>query len=211
MKIQFHHPPKYGRRIILMLLGVLVQGFGLSLLIRIQMGTDPCSSFTQGVANYIPFSFGTCQLLCHLVNFLFVIRYDRSFIGWGTVGNMVFLGYIADGFTYLYDTLAPSEFGKQGMHVYLLLVIGLCALMVGAATYMSAGIGSSPYDALPFIIADHVKKLPFKYVRMLWDIAFMVAGLLLGGDVGIVTVAVAFFVGPVISKIKDFVTKRFLS
>ena len=43
---------------------------------------------------------------------------------------------------------------------------------------------------------------------MLWDIAFMAAGFALGGSVGIVTVAVAFFCGPVVAwmqkKLTDF-------
>ena len=67
---------------------------------------------------------------------------------------------------------------------------------------MCAGIGSSPYDAVPFIISEHVKKPNFKGVRMIWDIGFMLAGLLLGGDVGVVTVAVAFFLGPVITYVQ---------
>ena len=67
---------------------------------------------------------------------------------------------------------------------------------------MSAGLGSSPYDALPFIISERCNKLSFKAIRMLWDIAFMVGGFLLGGDVGIVTIAVAFFLGPVIAWIQ---------
>ena len=33
---------------------------------------------------------------------------------------------------------------------------------------------------------------------MTWDICFMSAGAILGGDVGIVTVAVALFMGPAI-------------
>ncbi len=64
---------------------------------------------------------------------------------------------------------------------------------------MCAGLGSSPYDAMPFIISRHVKKVSFKVVRMIWDISFMTAGFLLGGDVGIVTVLVAFFLGPIIT------------
>lgn len=46
---------------------------------------------------------------------------------------------------------------------------------------MCAGLGSSPYDAMPFIISRHVKKVSFKVVRMIWDISFMTAGFLLGG------------------------------
>ena len=64
---------------------------------------------------------------------------------------------------------------------------------------MCAGLGSSPYDAMPFIISRRVKKVSFKVVRMIWDISFMTAGFVLGGDVGIVTVVVAFFLGPIIT------------
>ena len=34
---------------------------------------------------------------------------------------------------------------------------------------------------------------------MIWDISFMVIGFVLGGDVGIVTILVAFFLGPIIT------------
>lgn len=81
---------------------------------------------------------------------------------------------------------------------YLLLPFGLVVFLFGAAAYMCSGLGSSPYDALPFIISNRVKRLSFKIVRMLWDIAFMLAGFILGGTVGIVTVAVAFFCGPIV-------------
>lgn len=80
-----------------------------------------------------------------------------------------------------------------------LLVPVLIVFILGAATYMTAGLGSSPYDAMPFIISHKCKKIPFKAIRMIWDISFMAAGFALGGDVGIVTLGVAFFLGPVIS------------
>lgn len=198
----FARPPKFRNRMIMMIVGVLLQGFGLSLLINLELGTDPCSCLTQGVTNYLPLSFGTCQLLCHLVTFAFVIRFDLSQIGFGTIGNMVCLGYISDFFRWIWSMVLPTDFFEQKLVCYLLLVPVLAVFCVGAATYMSAGLGSSPYDALPFIISEHNKKLPFKVIRMLWDIAFMIGGLLLGGDVGIVTVAVAFFLGPIISLIQ---------
>lgn len=78
----------------------------------------------------------------------------------------------------------------------------LAVFLLGAAAYMCAGLGSSPYDALPFIISGHVRRFPFKIVRMLWDISFMAAGFVLGGDVGIVTILVAFFLGPIITGVQ---------
>ncbi|MDE5589110.1 MAG: hypothetical protein K2J60_08205 [Acetatifactor sp.] len=206
----FARPPKFKNRLVMVIIGVMLQGFGLSLLIKLNLGTDPCSCLTQGVIRYVPISFGTAQLLCHLVTFLFVIRFDMSLIGFGTIGNMVFLGYIADFWGWVWDRTAPEGFFQQTGVRYGLLVPVLIVFILGASTYMTAGLGTSPYDGLPFIISNHVRKLSFKAVRMIWDISFMVVGFLLGGDVGIVTVAVAFFLGPVITWVGTKL-KRFIS
>lgn len=195
----FERPPKFKKRMIMMICGVVSQGLGLSLLRAVNLGTDPCSCLTQGVNNYLPFSFGTCQLLCHLVTFIFVIRFDISKIGFGTIGNMFFLGYISDFFKWLWELLLPAGFFDITAVRYALLLPSLVIFLLGAAAYMCAGLGSSPYDGLPFIISSHVKRFSFKAVRIMWDVAFMAGGLVLGGDVGIVTIAVAFFLGPVIT------------
>ncbi len=195
----FARPPKFKNRLLMMVIGVMLQGFGLALLIKLNLGTDPCSCLTQGVIRYVPISFGTAQLLCHMVTFLFVIRFDMSLIGFGTIGNMVCLGYIADFWGWVWNRCLPEGFFAQPAVRYGLLLPVLAVFILGAATYMTAGLGTSPYDGLPFILSKHIHKLSFKAVRMLWDIAFMAAGFLLGGDVGIVTAAVAFFLGPVIA------------
>lgn len=194
----FARPPHFAKRLILMICGVIVQGFGLSVLRAISLGVDPCSCLTQGVTNYLPLSFGTCQLLCHLITFAFVIRYDMSYIGFGTVGNMCFLGYISDFFTWVWELALPAGFFESTPVRYSLLPPGLAGLLFGAAAYMCSGLGSSPYDALPFIISHRVKRLSFKVIRILWDIAFIAAGFALGGTVGIVTIASAFFCGPIV-------------
>ncbi len=195
----FSRPPHFAKRLILMTLGVIVQGLGLSILRAVNLGVDPCSCLTQGVTNYLHLSFGTCQLLCHLVTFAFVIGFDMSYIGFGTVGNMCFLGYISDFFAWILETALPNGFFDVTLNRFLILPFGLAVFLLGAAAYMCSGLGSSPYDALPFIISNRVKRLSFNLIRMLWDIAFMIAGFLLGGTVGIVTAAVAFFCGPVVS------------
>lgn len=195
----FARPPHFTKRLIIMILGVIIQGLGLSILRAINLGVDPCSCLTQGVTNYLPLSFGTCQLLCHLITFAFVIGCDMSYIGFGTIGNMCFLGYISDFFAWILESILPSGFFEANLPRYLFLLPGLAVFLFGAAAYMCSGLGSSPYDALPFIISNRVKRPPFKIIRMLWDIAFMIAGFVLGGTVGIVTIAVAFFCGPVVA------------
>ncbi len=204
----FGRPAPFLRRLLVMIIGVTVQGFGLSILRAINLGVDPCSCLTLGVANFVPFSFGTCQLLCHLVTFAFVAGLDMSYIGFGTVGNMCFLGYISDFFTWLWRLILPAGFFGAAAVRYALLLPGLAGLLFGAAAYMCSGLGSSPYDALPFIISHRVKRISFRTVRMLWDLAFMAAGFALGGSVGVVTVAVAFFCGPIVAWMQKKLTSR---
>lgn len=182
-----------------MILGVITQGLGLSLLLQIDLGTDPCSCLTLGVIRFLPVSFGTAQLLCHLITFTFVMLFDRSKIGFGTIGNMVFLGYISDFFTWIWNKVIPEGFFSQGYRNWICLLPALLIFVCGAAAYMTADLGMSPYDGLPFIISAHLPKVPFKLVRIIWDSSFMLAGFLLGGAVGIVTILVAFFLGPVIA------------
>ena len=136
------------------------------------------------------------------MTFVFVVRFDLSRIGFGTIGNMCFLGYISDFFQWIWSLILPAGFFSLTTSRYVLLIPSLAVFLVGAAAYMCAGLGSSPYDALPFILSKHVKRFSFKVVRMIWDIAFMIGGFLLGGDVGIVTVLVAFFLGPVITLVQ---------
>ena len=195
----FVRPPKFWTRMLMMIIGVTLQGLGLSFLRQLNFGTDPCSLLTQGVEAHVPLSFGTCQLLCHLVTFVFVLRFDVSYIGFGTVGNMVFLGYISDFFSWVWSMVLPEGFLNQPVVEWALLIPVLAVFILGAATYMCAGLGSSPYDALPFIISNHFEKVPFKVIRMAWDIAYTLGGMALGARVGIVTLALAFFLGPVIS------------
>lgn len=202
----FQRPPHFRKRMIVMALGVITQALGLSLLIRLNLGTDTCSCLTLGIANYLPLSFGTCQLLCHLITFLFVVGMDLSKIGFGTIGNMVCLGYICDFFGWVWGQVLPAGFFDSRLNVYLLLIPALLIFIVGAATYMSTGLGMSPYDGLPFILASRAKKLSFRTVRTIWDLCYLLAGLLLGATVGIVTVLLAFCSGPIIARIEQKIT-----
>ena len=77
----FARTERFKEKFFIMVLGLITQGLGLSILIKINLGTDPCSVFTLGINNYIPISFGTCQILCHLINFLIVMKViKRCFI-----------------------------------------------------------------------------------------------------------------------------------
>ena len=202
----FARPEKFGLRLLLTVLGVTVQGFGLSWLVRLELGADPFTNFMVGCDKILPTGFGTTQLIMNLIMFIYVILYGRNMIGFGTIANMVFLGYIIDFFNWIWDGVLPADLFAARWMAYLVLIPAFACLILGAATYMSAGLGTSPYDGIPFIVSEQLKK-PFKYCRMVWDIVFMIVGFLLGGGFGVVTLLVAFFAGPIINGVKRQVDK----
>lgn len=195
----FACPPKFFKRMLFMMGGVIMMGIGLSILRDINLGTDACSCFAQGLTCFLPFGFGTCLLLFNIVTLCFVLKLDIGMIGFGTLGNMLCLGYISDFFKWIWSVVLPAGFFELNIVRYVLLLPALVIFMVGAGAYMCSGLGAAPFDALPFIISNHVRKLPFKAVRILWDLFFMIMGTILGGDFGIVTILSAFCLGPIIS------------
>lgn len=195
----FARPPFFLRRLVMMLLGVFVQGFGLSFLIMIDWGTDPWTGFVIGLTKHFPISYGNCQLICAAVLFLVIIAFDMSKIGFGTIGNMVIVGYVADFFSGLWTRVIGEAFFDQILWSGLLLLPALAVFLAGASAYLSADLGGSPYDAVPFILSAHIKRIPFKFVRMGWDVSFLVLGFLLGGPIGVITILIAFFLGPAIA------------
>lgn len=197
----FSHPNKFKLRLLLTLVGVLIQGLGTSWLIRLGMGSDPFTNFAVACDAYSPFSYGTTQALINTVMIIYVVIFNRQMIGYGTIANMVLLGYIIDFFDWIWNMILPSNMFDNRLLAWVILVPAFACVIIGASIYMTAGLGASPYDGIPFILSEQFKK-PFKYCRMVWDVCFMVIGYLLGGGFGVVTLAIAFFAGTIINAIK---------
>lgn len=195
--------PHMERRIPVLLLSVTVMGMCVAFLEKLQVGTDPSTVFNLAVAQNVLHwpNLGTWQLLFNLF-LLVVILLMRSgrFIGLGSVANMVVVGYARDFSKPLVEWLLPGD-------NYSLLVRGgvfipvMITFLVAVSFYMVVELGTAPYDAVPQIIAARVKKVPFFVIRIAFDIVVTVSGFLLGGTVGVFTVAACFFLGPVISAI----------
>lgn len=197
------------KRIFAVFLAVILMGFCLSFLIRINLGTDPCSAMNLGIASKLGISFGNWQVILNAILFLFVISFDRSQIGWGTLANMILVGYSVDFFSWLFNLLLPENAFSSWAVRIIVLIPALALFILAAAVYMAVELGSAPYDATVFIIASKFKKIPFRVIRMSWDITACIIGFLFGSTIGIVTVIMAFTLGSVISWVKGKVNKLF--
>ena len=192
------------RQIIGVLAGVCLMGFGISWMVPCGFGTDGYTALNLAVSDKLNITFGTWQAIFNCILFVPILIWGRKMIGLGVFANMLFLGYICDFFGWLWGMLLPENlFGPMWIRIVIVIPALLC-FVFGAAIYMDMDLGASPYDALPFILHEKMTKVPFKILRIAYDLLFVFIGYLFGAPFSPVTLAMAFLLGPVI----EFVGKK---
>lgn len=195
------------KRIVMSVLGVLVTGVSVGMFRTAALGVDPFQSLMSGLNQVVPISFGTLYLIANAVLLVFSLVFDRHKIGLATVINLTLLGYVAEYSEKLFVWLFPALpfWGRL-----VLLGVAIVITCFGAALYFNADLGVSTYDAVALVLSQRVKKVPFRFWRILTDLICVGVGVLLcrlsgmGWDgvveiVGIGTIITAFFMGPLIS------------
>ncbi len=177
------------------LVGVAIIGLGAAVMLVGGVGVDPFTALNTGISDLIGWSLGTWQLVANAILLVFVLIWGRQFIGTGTVINMVLTGYFITWFSELLTPVIPADPGLLGMAV--LFLIGIAIFDFGASAYMSAGVGTAPYDAIAPMIVDK-SRFSYRWVRTIQDIITVTAAWLCHGPVGVGTFATAFFNGPLI-------------
>jgi uncharacterized membrane protein YczE len=197
-------------RIPLVFVALALMAFSLSWLELVQYGTDPFTTFNFGLAAKLDLSIGDTEAIFNTILFIIVIIAGAEDFGWGTLGNMILIGYMLQFFSGLWDKLLPENYFAD--HFAMSIVVMLAALILfvfAAATYMDGGLGVSPYDALPFIIQRKLKRFPVRVVRIVYDLAVFGISILLGRPVFIATFLMCFLLGPIIEWVGKLLKKIF--
>ena len=186
------------RQIIGVLIGVIFMGFGISWLVPCGFGMDGYTALNLAVSGKIGWTFGTWQAALNCVMFVVVIIFDKKLIGFGTLANMILVGYSCDFFTWIWNMVLPTDFFAPLWVRIAVAIPALLVFVVAAALYMDMRLGTSPYDALPFILHKRLSKFSFRMVRISYDLVFILIGYLFGAPFAIVTIMMAFLLGPAI-------------
>ncbi|MBP3524697.1 MAG: hypothetical protein J6M56_14195 [Clostridia bacterium] len=199
--------PRMERRVPALFVAVTLMGFGVAMFNLLGFGADPCTVMNMGLSRVLGIPFGTLQLLVNCVLILIVIRYDVGRIGLGTLANMVLVGYVAQFCMAVIDRI-PALAGLTLTARLIIFVPTLLLFLVAASTYMCVDMGVAPYDAIPQIISARMN-WPFRLVRMAWDFVMMLGGYLLGSVVGLVTIGITLFLGPLVAWMAGYVRRFF--
>lgn len=187
--------------------GVAILSLGAMLCKVGNVGLDPFTALNLGVSGRIGLSLGIYQLLSNCFIILVVFLLDRKKIGIGTIINMVCAGFLIDWFSVAYHLF--FHYQPTLLTGIINGILGLLLFTLGTSLYMGASLGVAPYDALAPIASKrlHIK---YKFCRIVQDISFMAAALFVGGPIGLATLIISFFAGPLITFWTHVVTEKMM-
>ncbi len=177
-----------GRRLPQLLGGLALYGTSMALMLRGTLGVNPWDVFHQGLARHLPLSFGLVTAVTGAVVLLLWLPL-RQRPGIGTVANVVVIAVSVDAALAVIP--APSALPARAA----LLAAGIVLNGVASAAYIGARLGPGPRDGLMTGLAARTG-WSIRLVRTGIELTVLAVGWLLGGTVGIGTVAYALAIGP---------------
>lgn len=180
--------PLLARRLVQLFTGLFLYGIGIALIVRGELGVAPWDVLTQGVAKQTGWTFGIITIVTSAVVLLLWIPI-RQKPGFGTVMNALLVGPFADVGLWL---IPP------GLDLWVRVLLppaGIVVVAIATGLYIGAHFGPGPRDGLMTGL-HRVTGWKIWIVRTGIEVVVLAAGWLLGGNVGIGTLAFALLIGP---------------
>ncbi|WP_322919689.1 membrane protein YczE [Nocardioides renjunii] len=179
---------RLARRLPQLYVGLFLYGVSLAMMVRGALGLAPWDVLHSGFIRHVPMSFGQAVVLFSFVVLVLWIPL-REMPGLGTISNALVVGVSAD------VTLAVVAQPDAVWARISLMVGGVVLCGAASALYIGAQLGRGPRDGLMTGLARRTG-LSLRLVRTALEVGVVVIGLLLGGKLGIGTVAYALAIGP---------------
>ena len=190
-----------------MIFGNILLGIGVSVFKFSGMGNDPFSAMCISVSTQLNLSYSTFLVILNSMIFILEILFGRKYIGIGTIVNWFLVGYVAEFFIWLTNTIAtPPEAFLLRIPI---VIVGVVLLSFGVSLYQTSDAGIAPFDSVSLILKDKLP-IPYFWCRIFCDGLCAVIALLTGGLIGLGTFVCAFGLGPVIHFFNERVSKKLL-
>ncbi len=183
-------PRKAAPRLPGLLAGLVIFGIGIALMAAAGLGLGPWEVLHQGISRYTGIPLGTVSILLGFPILLLWIPLGE-YPGIGTVLNVLVIGSATNVALPLLPV--PTELVPQ----LAMMLAGVVVIGIGSGLYLGAHLGPGPRDGL--MTGMHGRfGWSVRRARTAVEVTVLIAGVLLGGTVGIGTVVFAFGIGPVV-------------
>jgi len=176
-------------RITELMVGLLLYGISEALMLSPAVGVDPWDVFHTGLARITGIPVGTVLIIIGAFVLLLWIPI-RQRPGLGTLANIVVIGAVLD------LTLGAVPTPHALWARWAVFAAGVLLNAVATGLYIGAGLGPGPRDGLTTGFAARGHSI--RVVRTGVEVTVLVAGWLLGGNVGLGTIAYAVAIGPLV-------------
>jgi uncharacterized membrane protein YczE len=178
-----------GRRLVRLYTGLIIFGVSSALVLRAGLGNMPWDVFHQGLSRRTGLSIGVVSIVVGaLILLLWIPLRQRP--GFGTLSNVVVVGVFIDAGLAVLPTPGPLPLRI----VYL--VAGTVLNALATALYVGARLGPGPRDGLMTGLA--ARGLTIRFARTGIEVIVIAIGFLLGGRLGLGTLAYALTIGPLV-------------
>jgi uncharacterized membrane protein YczE len=175
-------------RLAQLIVGLAVFGAGEAMLVASGLGNSPWTVLAQGLGEQVGISVGAATVLVSALVLLAWIPL-RQAPGLGSICNAVLIGVAIDATLELLPDHAPL--GARAA----MIPVGIALVALGSGLYLTTRLGPGPRDGL--MTGLHRRTgLSLRAVRACIEVSAVAVGYLLGGTVGIGTVAFAILIGP---------------
>lgn len=182
-----------GFKLLMVILGSILVSLGVSIAVNSGFGVDPITLLWTGISQVLNITLGQASMLTSAIMLAIVLVMDRSQINIGTIVNPFIVGVSTDYFI-------AHGFRSNNMAVNIaLLLIGLICLGVGLGVYTYANFGRGPYEALVLALVNKFN-IKLVYVRYMFDLSFLVIGILLGAKLSIGPIVALMIMGYIIQE-----------
>ena len=187
----------YAEKLARCITGLAFFGFGIALFLRANLGLAPWDIFHKGLSKKLDISIGLVIVGVGLLLLLLWIPL-RQRPGVGTILNAIEIGLVVN--------LTKPLIGEPDHLIIraLMVIAGVLVIGLGSALYIGAGLGSGPRDGLMLGLSKYAirgHQISIRVARTFVELTVMVAGLFLGGSIGIGTLIFMFGIGPLVQLI----------
>lgn len=184
------HRPGWSARpvtLAVLLFGLWLFGTGEAALVNSSLGNTPWTVLAQGIANHSSLDIGGATILVSVIVLVGWIPL-RQLPALGTLANVVVIGVSLDVMRRVLPH--PGFVPVRALEA----AAGIATIGIASAFYLTANLGPGPRDG--WMTGLHRRLgYPIASVRVAIELTVLAVGIVLGGTVGVATVAFALFVG----------------
>jgi uncharacterized membrane protein YczE len=181
-------------RFLFFIVGIFILTLGVSLTIKAGLGAGAWDALSVGESKTFGLTVGKWVIINGIILLFVNAVLQKRGPEWLAIITFTLIGQFID--FWLYIVLGDISFSSLSIR-FVILIVGMLLLSLGVASYLQANFPVNPIDNL--MISLHKRfGLSIGVAKTIGEVFAFVLAFLLHGSIGVGTVIITLFIGPII-------------